>query len=182
MTSPVSRTRATSAQRTQSDRAAHIAARVEWWTAILVVALGILPIVVVAVIGLAQGTVPDSEDGGILGSGPGYPLFQPPFWLLWVPAVMMFGLSIATFPLPLQRFLWGARLEMSTVAMVGFGTTLAASVAYGGQHIDLAWASLLHLAAITFFGIRALLGTLGWLPESWRIDPKKRVRGKASRR
>lgn len=168
--------------RTRSDRAAHIAARVEWWTAILIVALGILPIVVIAVIGLIQGTVPDSDDGGILGAGPGYPLFQPPFWLLWVPAVMMFGLSVATFPLPLQRFLWGARLEMSTVAMVGFGTTLAASVAYGGQHIDLAWASLLHLAAIVLFGIRALLGALGWLPESWRIEPKKPVRGKGTRR
>jgi len=159
-----------------SARAGRVAARVEWWTAILIVLFGILPIVVIAVVGLAQGTVPGSEDDGILGRGPGYPVFQPPFWLLWIPAAMMLGLAIATFPLPLGRFLWGARLEMSTVAMVGFGTTLAASVAYGGEHIALAWASLVHLAAIALFALRALLGQLGWLPRAWRVEPAPRRR------
>lgn len=171
-----------SSVRARAGARGRLAARVEWWTAALIVLFGILPIVAIAVIGLAQGTVPDSADSGILGAGPGYPLFQPPFWLLWIPAVMMLSLAIATFPLPLQRFLWGARLEMSTVAMVGFGTTLAASVAYGGEHIALAWASLLHIAAIVLFAVRSFLGALGWLPASWRIDPAPRGRGGASKR
>lgn len=141
-----------------------------FWTSIAIVVLGILPIVVNAIAGLAAGTLPDD---GILGDGPGYPLFQPPFVVLWLPAIAMLVLSIATFSLPMARWLVGARFDMSMIALIGLGTTLAAAAAYGGPNAAVvAAAALPFAAAMVVFAVRGVLGWFDVLPAHWRTESR----------
>lgn len=65
-----------------------------------VVVFGLLPSGVVSLVGGVQGMLPSTAQGGMLGIAPGYPFAQPPFWLLWIPALSMLVLSVLTFRLP----------------------------------------------------------------------------------
>ena len=148
------------------------------WTFLVWVAstvlFGIVPFIVVALIGLIQGTVPASDAGGIYGTGAGYPLFVPPFWLLWVPAVLGLVLSIATIPLrpKLDSFLLSARGDLAAFAFVGFVQTVAAAGAFGGpQALTLFWCSLVWLVAVALFTLR---GAVDYVAEAWRLwGPKQ---------
>ena len=131
---------------------------------VLTVLFGIVPFIVVAVIGLGQGTIPSSDAGGIYGTGPGYPLFQPPFWLLWIPAVLTLVLSVGTIPMrsKLDSFVFSVRGDLAVFAFVGFVQTIAAAGAFGGpQAVTLLWASLVWLVAVALFAVRGLVDLVG---------------------
>ncbi len=142
----------------QKSPRVRLAGRVFLWSGLCIVAFGMLPLAIVAVIGIVQGTVPTEADGGIIGSAPGYPLFQPPFWLLWLPALGMLSLTVITWPFPSRfpAYFWGARFDMSVIAMVGLLTTLVAAVAY-----DATQASIVFAAAGAFFVAMVVFGIRG---------------------
>lgn len=137
-----------------------LAGRLFFWSGMAIVAFGLLPVIVVAVIGLMQGTVPTEADGGILGFAPGYPVFQPPFLLLWLPALGMLALTVITWPFPSRfpTYFWGARYDMSVVSAVGLGVVVFAAVAFGGPQLPLVLpAAGAFLIAMIVFGVRGLI-------------------------
>jgi len=145
-------------RRAPKSRREVLTGRVFFWSGMGIVAFGMLPLLAVSVIGLAQGTVP--VDRGILGAGPGYPLFQPPFWLLWLPALGMLALTVITWPFPARfpSYFWGARSDMSIISAVGLMTALTASVAFGGEQMWLVLgAGGLFLLAMVVFGVRGAI-------------------------
>ena len=97
------------------------------WIVILLAAILVVPVAIIAGIGFAQGTIPSSDAGGIFGSGPGYPAFPPPFWLLWIPALGALALSVATWRFRGQFMysIFSARWDLAIVAIFGASTTLA---------------------------------------------------------
>ncbi len=107
------------------------------WIVIALVAILVIPLAIIAGIGVAQGTVPSSDAGGIFGAGPGYPVFPPPYWLLWIPALGALALSIATWRYPGQFMdsLFSARWDLGIVSFFGASTTLAASVMFGAPYL-----------------------------------------------
>lgn len=107
------------------------------WIVIALAAILLLPVLALAAIGFAQGTIPDADAGGIFGAGPGYPAFAPPFWLLWVPALGALALSIATWRFPGQFMdsIFSARWDLGIVSFFGATTTLAASVTFGAPFL-----------------------------------------------
>ncbi|WP_299087517.1 hypothetical protein [uncultured Microbacterium sp.] len=107
------------------------------WIVILLAAILVVPVAIIAGIGFAQGTIPSSDAGGIFGSGPGYPAFPPPFWLLWIPALGALALSVATWRFRGQFMdsIFSARWDLAIVAIFGASTTLAASVTFGAPYL-----------------------------------------------
>ncbi|MBD7957349.1 hypothetical protein H9651_06835 [Microbacterium sp. Sa4CUA7] len=143
------------ARRAPKSRREVLTGRVFFWSGMGIVAFGMLPLLAVMVIGLAQGTVP--VESGVLGTGAGYPLFQPPFWLLWLPALGMVALTVITWPFPARfpTYFWGARSDMSAISAVGLMTALTASVAFGGPQLWVVLgAGALFLLAMVVFGVR----------------------------
>lgn len=137
-----------------------LAGRVFFWSAMGVVAFGMLPLAIIAIIGIAQGTVPSEADGGIIGSAPGFPLLQPPFWLLWLPALGMLALTVITWPFPSRfpAYFWGARFDMSIISLVGLLTTLVAAVAYEAPQASIVFAAAgAFFVAMVVFGIRGAI-------------------------
>ncbi|MCR2785098.1 MULTISPECIES: hypothetical protein [unclassified Microbacterium] len=137
-----------------------LADRLFFWTGMTIVAFGLLPIILIAVIGLIQGTLPSEADGSITGTAAGFPLFQPPFWLLWLPAVGMLALTVITWPFPARfpAYFWGARFDMSVISGLGLMTTLVAAVAYGGAQLWLVLpAAGAFLLAMIVFGVRGTI-------------------------
>lgn len=123
-----------------------------------IVLFGMAPLVLIAVVGISQGTLPPD---GVLGAADGYPLFQPPFWLLWLPATAMLVLGVTTWRLPerFPQFFWGARFDMSVLSLVGAVTTFTAAVAYGApQFTVVIWATVPWVLAVILFAIRGVLG------------------------
>lgn len=114
------------------------------WIVILLVAILVIPVGIVAGIGFAQGTIPPGDDGGIFGTGPGYPVFAPPFWLLWVPALGALALSIATWRYRGQFMdsIFSARWDLGIVSMFGALTTLGAAVTFGAPYLAVVLAAV----------------------------------------
>ena len=160
-------------RRSTASAARRIAFLDDWpdylgWTfvaaVVLTVLFSIVPFIVVTVIGLVQGTIPSSDAGGVYGTGPGYPAFQPPFWLLWIPAVLTLLLSVVTIPMrsKLESFVFSVRGDLAVFAFVGFVQTIAAAGAFGGpQAVTLLWASLVWLLAVALFAVRGLVDLVG---------------------
>ena len=152
-----------SARRTAAQR---WSARLAFWSIVLLVALGIVPQIVVAVIGLVRGDVPP---GGVLAASETYPAFQPPFWLLWIPALLMLGSALISIreTKPRGFLLWPARWELSLVAFVGAMITLGAAVAYDApQFAVVMWAIVPWLLAILVFAVR---GAVDLGREAWQL-------------
>lgn len=107
------------------------------WIVILLAAILLLPVLILAGIGFAQGTIPSSAAGGVFGSGPDYPAFAPPFWLLWIPALGAFALSLATWRFPGQFMdsIFSARWDLGIISFVGATTTLGAAVTFGAPYL-----------------------------------------------
>ena len=160
-------------RRSTASAARRIAFLDDWpdylgWTfvaaVVLTVLFSIVPFIVVTVIGLVQGTIPSSDAGGVYGTGPGYPAFQPPFWLLWIPAVLTLLLSVVTIPMrsKLESFVFSVRGDLAVFAFVGFVQTIAAAGEIGGpQAVTLLWASLVWLVAVALFAVRGLVDLVG---------------------
>lgn len=135
----------------------------------MTVLFGIVPYIVVGIVGLVAGTFPSSDQGGIYGTAAGYPFFQPPFWLLWIPALIMLVLSVVTIPMPskLDSLLFSARADLAVFAFLGFTVTLAAVGAFGGPQAEtLLWACAVWLVAVALFTIR---GAVDWTIGLWRL-------------
>lgn len=137
-------------------------------TAVLTVLFGVLPSVVIFLIGLVEGTVPPK---GYLETGPGYPSFQPPFWLLWIPGLIALVFSVVSIPISgkFPTYFWGSRLEMVTVAIFGWATTFTAAVAYGAeQFLSLLILTGVWMLTIALIVLRGLFGALHLVPKSWQ--------------
>lgn len=106
---------------------------------IALVAILLLPVLIVAGIGFAQGTIPSSDAGGILGVAPGYPVFAPPFWLVWIPALGALALSLATWRFRGQFMdsIFSARWDLGLVSFFGATTTLGAAVTFGAPFLGI---------------------------------------------
>lgn len=93
---------------------------------VMTVIFGIVPYIIIGLAGVISGNFPSSDQGGIYGVAPGYPWFQPPFWLLWIPAVIMFVLSIVTIPMAskLDSLFLSARGDLAVFAFLGLTVTL----------------------------------------------------------
>lgn len=114
------------------------------WIVIALVAILVIPVAIVAGIGFAQGTIPAGDAGGIFGTGPGYPAFAPPFWLLWIPALGALALAIATWRYPGQFMdsVFSARWDLGIVSLFGALTTLGASVTFGAPYLGVVLAAV----------------------------------------
>jgi hypothetical protein len=115
------------------------------WIVLALVAVLFIPVVIIAGVGFAQGTVPSADAGGIFGTGPGYPVFAPPFWLLWIPALGTLALSVATWRYRGQFMdsIFSARWDLGIVAFVGATTSLGAAVAFGAPFLGPVVATLI---------------------------------------
>ncbi len=114
------------------------------WIVISLAAILLVPVLIVAIIGFVQGTVPPSDAGGVFGAGPAYPAFAPPFWLLWLPALGALALSIATWRYRGQFMdsIFSARWDLGLVSLFGASTTLAASVTFGAPFLAIVLAAV----------------------------------------
>lgn len=162
-TTAARRRRRTRTARTGADRWSAVLAS---WSIVLLVVFGVLPQIVVGLIGLVRGDIPAE---GVLGAGDGYPLFQPPFWLLWAPALLMLAAAVVSIredkPTPL--LLWPARWELAIVSLVGALITFGAAVSYGGPQFQIViWAVVPWVLAIVVFGVR---GAYGLAREAWEL-------------
>jgi hypothetical protein len=130
------------------------------WIMIAGIAILALPIVVVAVVGFVQRTVPDSDAGGILGVGPGYPVFTPPLWLLIVPALGALALAVWTWRYPGQFMdsIFSARWDLGIVSFVGATTTLGAAVMFGAPFVGI----LLITAGVWVLALLTVLSRGVW--------------------
>lgn len=138
------------------------------WTAILVILFSVVPALIVVVIGLLHGSVPPD---GLLSAGSGYPAFQPPFWLLWIPGVVALIFALVSLPVSgrFPSYFWGGRLEMTVVALLGFFTTLEATIAFGAQQFSILFPLAgVWLLAIALIALRGMLGALRLVPAAWR--------------
>lgn len=137
-------------------------------TAVLTVLFGAVPMLVVFVVGLAQGRVPSE---GFLGSGSGYPIFEPPFYLLWIPGLIALVFALISVPVSgkFPGYLWGGRLEMITVSLFGFFSTLEATIAYDANQFSILFPLTgVWLLVVALVAIRAALGKLHLVPRAWR--------------
>lgn len=137
-------------------------------TAVLTVLFAAVPMLVIFIIGLAQGRVPAE---GFLGAGAGYPIFQPPFWLLWIPGLIALVFAFVSIPVSgkFPGYFWGGRLEMSTVSLFGFFSTLEATIAYEADQFSILFPLTgVWLLVVVLLAIRAALGKLRLVPQAWR--------------
>lgn len=107
------------------------------WIVIALVAILVIPVAIVAGIGFARGTIPPGADGGIFGTGADYPIFSPPFWLLWIPALGALALSVATWRYRGQFMdsIFSARWDLGIISLFGALTTLGAAVTFGAPFL-----------------------------------------------
>jgi len=136
------------------------------WATVLVVLFGLVPQIGIGIIGLLRGDLPAD---GVLGTSAGYPLFQPPFWLLWIPALLMLASSIVSIreEKPSGFVLWPARWELSILSFVGATITGSAAVSYGAPQLMIVlWATVPWLLAIAVFAIR---GGYSMIREIWEL-------------
>ncbi|MGY4858753.1 hypothetical protein [Cryobacterium sp. AP23] len=137
----------------------------------------LLPTVLVMVIGLIAGTTSAADPWNLLASADGYPVFHPQAaWLLVLPAVTMFVLSIATMPMGMGS---GSTVDRPTLYVTSYGMAVLgflASIAFQdapdagvGALVGLGAAGLLVVAGVLFH-VRNFLGSLDFVPWSWRPD------------
>ena len=114
------------------------------WIVITFVAILAIPVLIVAGVGFAQGTLPPGEAGGIFGTGPAYPIFTPPLWLLWIPALGALALSVATWRYPGQFMdsIFSARWDLGMISFAGALMTLGAAVAFGAPYLGFVLAAV----------------------------------------
>lgn len=161
--------RRTRTPRTGTDR---WAASAVLWSMVLVVLLGLAPQILVGIVGVVTGEIPP---GGVLDHSDAYPFFQPPFWLLWIPALLMLAAAVLTMrpgkPAPLLLF--PARWELAILAFVGLCITATCAGAYGGpQLMVVLWACVPWLLAVVLLAVR---GAWELAREAWSLwRPGKR--------
>ncbi len=133
---------------------------------VLVVILGLGPQILLGIIGVVRGDIPAD---GVLGSSETYPIFQPPFWLLWIPALLMLAAAVLSMgpgrPGPL--WLFPARWELAVLGFVGLSITLMCAGAYGGPQLMIVlWAGAPWLLAVVMLAVRG-----GWelAREAWTL-------------
>ncbi|MBN9215782.1 MAG: hypothetical protein ABS62_11740 [Microbacterium sp. SCN 70-200] len=142
------------------------AGRAALWAIVLVVVLGLGPQILLGIIGIIRGDIPAA---GILGSSDTFPLFQPPFWLLWIPAMLMLAAAVLSLGAGKPQPLWliPARWELAILAFVGLCITLECAAAYGGPQLMIVlWAGVPWLLAIVLLAVR---GTWELVREAWRL-------------
>lgn len=151
-----------------------------WISGVLLVVAGMLPILVVFLIGLVQGAVPSESEGGIWGHAERYPAFDPQTWLLLLPAAGTLFLSIWTIPLPLRGFPSTSRYQIGSFAVTGMivsllvGTAFAGAPGIGNEGL---FAVPLFAIAFVLIVVRGILGSMRALPRAWReATPTKRTR------
>lgn len=107
------------------------------WIVIALVLILVVPVAIVAGVGFARGTIPPGSDGGIFGTGPAYPIFAPPYWLLWIPALGALFLSVATWRYRGQFMdsIFSARWDLGIISLVGALTTIGAAVTFGAPFL-----------------------------------------------
>jgi hypothetical protein len=146
-------------------------------TAAFFVVVCLLPTVLVMVIGLIMGTTSAADPWNLLATAPGYPVFHPQAaWLIVLPAVTMFVLSIVTMPMGMGS---ESAVDRPTLYATSYGMAVLgflASIAFQdapdagvGAPVGLAAAGLLVVAGVLFH-VRNFLGSLGWVPRPWQQD------------
>lgn len=140
-------------------------------SSILVVLFTLVPVIVIAIIGAAQGTVPSSEEGGFFGYAEGYPAFNPQNWLLLIPALGMLFLAFYTLPMRERSFLSGNRALLFIVSTTAAGLAATFGSAFiGAPGVGAGGfiAAMVFAFAALLFALRGLLGWLRLVPKSWR--------------
>ncbi|MFT4214485.1 MAG: hypothetical protein QM622_06885 [Microbacterium sp.] len=166
MTAPRSKPRPRKKKRKNRVSVDHWAAWATKWAMILVVVLGLGPQILIALVGIIRGDFPKDD---ILGQTDTYPFFQPPFWLLWIPALLMLAAAILSMGKDKPEPLWffPARWEIAGLAFTGWVITAESAFAYGGpQAMIVLWASAPWLLAMVLLAVR---GTWGLIREIWEV-------------
>ncbi|MCU1445802.1 hypothetical protein [Cryobacterium sp.] len=151
--------------------------RIALGTAGFFVVVCLLPTVLVMVIGLVTGRTSAADPWNLLASAEGYPVFHPQAaWLLVPPAVTMFVLSVVTMPMGMGS---GSAVDRPTLYVTSYGMAVLgflASIAFqdapdagAGALVGLVAAGLLVVAGVLFH-VRNFLGSLDFVPWSWRPD------------
>ncbi|MGV8967027.1 MAG: hypothetical protein ACOH2F_12190 [Cellulomonas sp.] len=168
--------------RANQKRAEDLTDVVFWAAGVFYVLAGFVPVILIMIIGIINGTSPDEADGGLWGVAPGYPAFDPQSWLFFLPALALLFLSLWTIPLPLRSFPGTSRAMLAwTSAGAVLLTAQMAAAFQGAPGIanEGIWAALIFAAAAALFFVRLLLGALHLLPRTWReADPTPRRRRK----
>ncbi len=146
-----------------------------------IVALGIVPMVIAMVIGLAQGTI--AED--VATPAPGYPAFPVLSPGLIVPASLLMFSFARTFTWPLKRRDGIRRGDIAGLAFTGLGVSTVSTL-LDESFLSL-WAERLDFFVIVAFLAVGLLSLLRWVagklhlvPRSWREEPVKPKRRRPS--
>ncbi len=143
-----------------------------------IVVLGIVPMVIAMVIGLAQGTI--AED--VATPAPWYPAFPVLSPGLIVPASLL--MFILTVNLPLRTTGVLRRHEIAWLAFIASGVAMTSLIL---DNVDAWWYQLpvvlaiaVDLLLIVLVTVRWALGRLHLVPRSWREAPAKPKRKRRS--
>lgn len=152
-----------------------------------IAAFGFLPVTVVMVVGLVQGT----SEGDAFMPNDAYPAFTVLSPLMAVPVILLAVSFVMTFHLPLKDLQGLNRSEIMYVAIVGFSVHMTSMILDQnflsiGVARFVAVVLALYLVVLVAVPLRIVAGWLRLVPDTWRNESARkaltRSRAKAKRR
>lgn len=155
-------------QRTRPHGRVELAGALYYWSSLWVRLLGALPIAIVMVVGVINGTA----DDGLFFPVPGYPAFTTLSAWLVVPALLLLASTVISVPLPLEDRFGPRRGDFAWLGVAGVAISLVSLVLDDGrpdwQHAAPYVAAGMFAMTVVIVLVRGLLAAAKLLPRSWR--------------